>query len=83
MSHFEQVFRRPLANGAMVRRYGRQTHVAVTAVNQHAGFSHVHRQIVDMRIVNTEQNGCLGVRLVHACQKKLRVAVVLLQRTVA
>ncbi len=83
VSHLEQVLCRPLANGAVIRRDGGQTHVAVPAVNQHAGFSHVYRQIVDMRIVDTEQDCRLGVRFVHAGQKQLGIAVVLLQRTVA
>lgn len=83
VSHLEQVLRRPLADGAVIRRNGRQTHVPVAAVNQHAGFAHVHRQIVDMRIVNTKKNGRLRIRLVHPRQKQLGVAVVLLQRAVA
>ncbi len=81
--HLEQVLCGPLADGAMIRRDGREAHVAVPAVDQHAGFSHVHRQIVDMRIVDTEQNRRLGIGLVHACQKQLGIAVVLLQRAVA
>lgn len=81
--HLEQVLRRPLADGAMVRRDGRQTHVPVAAVNQHAGFTHVHRQIVDMGIVDAKKDCRLSVRFVHARQKQLGVAVVLLQRAVA
>jgi hypothetical protein len=45
--------------------------MAVAAVNQHAGFTHIHRQIVDMRIVDTQQNRGLGSGFVHACQKQL------------
>lgn len=54
----------------------------VAAVNQHAGFTDIHCQVVDMRIVNPEEDGGLGVRLVHSRQKLLGVAVVLLQRAV-
>jgi len=79
--HLEQVLCRPLANRAMIRRDGGQAHVAVPAVNQHTGFAHVYRQIVDMRIVDTKEDRRLSVRFVHAGQKQLGIAVVLLQRT--
>ena len=42
VSHFKQIVRRPLANGPMVRRDGRQAHMPVAAVNQHAGFTDIH-----------------------------------------
>ncbi|MNS29183.1 hypothetical protein D3C71_1730370 [compost metagenome] len=81
--HLEQVLRRALANSAMIGSHGGQPHPLIAAVNQHAGLADIDGQIVNMRIVDTEQDRRLGIRFIHTRQEKLRVAVVLLQRAVA
>jgi hypothetical protein len=54
MPHLKQIPGGELADQPMIRRDGGQTHSRVAAVNHHAGFRQIRRQIVNMRIVDTQ-----------------------------
>ena len=66
MPHLKQVAGRKGANHPMIRGDRRKAHAFITAVDQHAGFAEIGGQIVNMRIVNTEQDRRLSLRFIHA-----------------
>ena len=80
MAHIKQILRGKLANQPVIRRNGREAHRFVAAVDQHAGFRQIYRQIVNMRIVNAQQDRRFGFRFVHAGQELIGIAVILFQR---
>lgn len=80
MPHIKQILRGKLANQPVIRRNGGEAHRFVAAVDQHAGFRQIYRQIVNMRIVNSQQDRRFGFRFVHAGQELIGIAVILFQR---
>ena len=83
MAHIKQIAGGALANQTMVGGNGRQPHPFIPTVDQYAGFAHIRRQAMNMRIVDPQQHRGLGLRFVHAGKKQIGVAVVLVQCAVA
>ncbi len=59
----------------------RQAHSAIAGVNQHAGFVHLRRQLMNMLIINADQQCRFG--LLHLIDKQRGITFHLLQRAVA
>ena len=54
VTHFEQILRGPFTDSAVIGGDRRQAHPAVTTVNEHAGFSNINGQIMNMGIVDAQ-----------------------------
>jgi hypothetical protein len=81
MALFKQIARGKLANKLMIRRHRGQAHSAVAGVDQHTGFVHFSRQLMNVFIVDTDQQR--GFRLLHLVDKQRGIAFHFFQRTVA
>src|SRR5476651_1401856 len=61
----EKIVAGEVAHRLMVRADAVMAHVPVMAVYQYAGFAHLGRQLMNMRIINADQQRGFGHRLGH------------------
>src|SRR5471030_413803 len=78
----EQVITGEVTHTLMVRAHAVEAHMAVTAVDQNTGFAHFSSELMNMRIVDTDQKGSFCQRIAHFGDKQRSIRNLLFHRTI-